>query len=324
MKLVIHAGRSKTGTSFLQSVLALNEMFLEKNGLHYPKLRSAIEMAARGLPTAGNAVLLAILLTKGGVLPSDVNEKIIMDDLVNCFKENSNKHVILSSELFEQLNLEGLEKLKEIAAGAGRELLFVQYIRNPVDSLESVYAQSVKRHGVTLDPFDYVLSLRMWAVKYHLFLEYLTEMDISFVAKVYDKNHFVGNRIEVDFFSSLDLDSEFNSSEILLPPIPVNVTPSKFGLRVLCECNLLGSGLAYYDANTAAVLKVDKALGLKKGVFTNEIKEYIIRHSQKNMDVLVEKFNLPKFTYDESERKFDNSVDFERYKFLYQQARFTA
>jgi len=324
MKLVIHAGRSKTGTSFLQSVLALNEMFLEKNGLHYPKLRSATEMAARGLPTAGNAVLLAILLTKGGVLPSDVNEKIIMDDLVNCFKENSNKHVILSSELFEQLNLEGLEKLKEIAAGAGRELFFVQYIRNPVDSLESVYAQSVKRHGVTLDPFEYVLSLRMWAVRYHLFLENLTEMDISFVAKVYDKNHFVGNKIEVDFFSSLDLDSEFNSSEILLPPIPVNVTPSKFGLRVLRECNLLGSGLSYYDANTAAVLKVDEALGLRKGVFTNEIKEYIIRHSQKNMDVLVEKFGLPKFTYDKIEQKFDNSVSFERYKFLYQQARFTS
>ena len=323
MKLIIHAGRSKTGTSFLQSIFSLNETFLEKNNLHYPKLRSATETAAKGLPTAGNAVLLAILLTDGGRLPADVNPTSVMDDLFECFQENSTKHIILSSELFEKLNLEGLEKLKEISAQAERELFFIQYIRNPVDTLESVYAQGVKRHGLTLNPFDYVLSLRMWAVSYHAFLENLTKLNIPFAAKVYDKNHFVDNKIEIDFFSSLGLDGEFNSSEILLPPIPVNVTPSKLGLKVLRECNLLGSGLGYYDANTAAVLKVDKALGLHKGVFTKEIEDYIVRHSQKNMDVLVDKFNLPKFTYDEIERKIDDSIDFERYKFLYLQARFT-
>lgn len=320
-KLYVHAGRSKTGTSYLQTILANNAEFLNKNNLHYPDLGSAIDMASKGLPTAGNAIYLASLLTEHGSLPNNVSEKQVEDDLITACKGNDSEHVVISSELFEHLKKPGLQKLQNLAEEVERELCFIQYIRNPVDALESVYAQGVKRHGLTLSPHDYVLNLNMWAINYHNFLNSLKDLKIKFVARIYDKSLFNENRLEVDFFHSLGLKLSFDSAEIITPTAAVNPTPSAYGLRILRDCNKVGSGLAYYDKNTAAVIKVDKELGFKKGVFNQGIKNYIIKNTKANMTTLSSEFDLPEFTYSEEKAVQSNNIDFETYRFLYMQYR---
>lgn len=51
--MIVHVGHGKTGTSFLQSIFALNKEVLKEHGFHYPEHPSE-KKAAKGLISSGN------------------------------------------------------------------------------------------------------------------------------------------------------------------------------------------------------------------------------------------------------------------------------
>lgn len=131
-EVIIHIGHGKTGSSYLQSILALNVERLEENGIHYPDHKS-LSAAAKGHITSGNGSLL----TEGKV---DIEK---------------HERVLFSSEaLFSDLL--GSEILKKIAQKY--KIKIILFSRNIFEHSFSRWAQSVKRGGLTSDLDSYLQS----------------------------------------------------------------------------------------------------------------------------------------------------------------------
>ncbi|MBT9248116.1 hypothetical protein KM031_22265 (plasmid) [Gemmobacter fulvus] len=132
--LILHIGHGKTGTSFIQSVLALNKDRLERFGVLYPGHESDV-MASDGRITSGNGDLI-------------LNPE---------YKLNSEKSYLFSNEdLFNQL-LEG-DTLERVVLRRGFNLRVVLYTRNVFEVLFSGWGQWIKRGGLVKDLNSFLIE----------------------------------------------------------------------------------------------------------------------------------------------------------------------
>jgi hypothetical protein len=137
-KVIVHIGHGKTGSSFLQSVLARNTGELEKRDIDYP-YHPSMEEARRNHISSGNGLLL---LDPDYPLPA------------------GDKDLLYSSEiLFLQL-LEGdrLERLVSAIGQKGWDLRVLVYTRDLFDYCFSSWGQFIKRRQGTLSFNEYLLS----------------------------------------------------------------------------------------------------------------------------------------------------------------------
>lgn len=129
--LFIHAGHFKTGSSFLQSVFALNAEELARQGVHYPMLGDTAKASEGGI-SSGNGKLL---------LDSHKFDRLKLEPGVS---------VLFSSEwLFEYLAWPArLDKIGQIIERSGfSRVKVLLFIRDPIDHLLSFYQQEIKRGG---------------------------------------------------------------------------------------------------------------------------------------------------------------------------------
>lgn len=125
--LVLHIGHGKTGTSFIQSVLVLNKMQLERLGVLYPEHESD-KMASAGRITSGNGDLI----------------------LDPTYKLASGQNYLFSNEdLFNRL-LDS-DTLERVIMKRGFNLRVFLYTRNVFEVLFSSWGQWVKRGGAVKD-----------------------------------------------------------------------------------------------------------------------------------------------------------------------------
>lgn len=128
-KLIIHIGPGKTGSSVIQEWLASNRTLLLKNGYYYPEH----PVDANGI-SSGNF--------KSIFTGSDSKryefDPVKADNLLKEATEKGAKYLLLSSEAFAAR----CEPITEFFDDAN----FIFYLRNPMESSESLYNQSVKRH----------------------------------------------------------------------------------------------------------------------------------------------------------------------------------
>lgn len=137
MKVVLHIGHGKTGSSYIQSRLAVGQAVLRENGIVYPEHEST-KRAAQGKFAAGNAAISWSDIEK---LP----EKISAD----AARYHENHTLLYSSErLFQQLSSK-FHILKSLARKYS--VTIVLFIRNPWDLAASSYVQGVKRHNVSAE-----------------------------------------------------------------------------------------------------------------------------------------------------------------------------
>lgn len=133
-KLVIHIGHGKTGSSFIQSVLALNSEKLARAGVIYPEHESAARASA-GLITSGNGSML----------------------LGNPWVFEPGKSYLYSNEsLVSSLLIRG--SLARIVAKSDRPVKVLLYTRNVFEVLFSGWGQWVKRGGSSQDIDSFLLA----------------------------------------------------------------------------------------------------------------------------------------------------------------------
>lgn len=124
--LTLHIGHGKTGTSFIQSVLANNFEILESNGIFYPKHES-FDYAIQGKVSSGNQ----------DVLLNDLLPEVEMETLISG--ERLFNRLAVDNELLEKI----LRKAEHTSV--------ILYTRDVVEFLASVWSQSIKRGGKTLN-----------------------------------------------------------------------------------------------------------------------------------------------------------------------------
>lgn len=160
-KIVLHAGHGKTGTSAIQSALAISADTLLKNGINYPIDTNERQRAARFEITSGNwkhnpAISLS-------------------EQCLQIAASNAAGHtIVLSSEsLFWHLT--DFVKQKEQWSEAV-EIHVILAVRELEEMLSSEYQQRVKRHGES-KPFEQFLRRRHFISSHHKkAAEVLTEL----------------------------------------------------------------------------------------------------------------------------------------------------
>lgn len=125
----IHIGPPKTGTSAIQKWLLGHREWLGSQGILYP----AYELGPNGI-SSGH--VHTVLSEASGKFYVDKNK---VESLISEFERSDKDILLLSSEhFFYQV---------EALAEAFTMVRFIAYVRCPIETFESVYNQSVKRHG---------------------------------------------------------------------------------------------------------------------------------------------------------------------------------
>lgn len=144
--LYLHIGHGKTGSSYIQSSLALSMERLAAHGLAYPRPASWAD-ASRGRITSGNGKRLLDHLEKGSDPPDGL--------------EGAHEGIVLSFEgLFRWLlQAEAPARLHAFMEAHGFQTLrMLLFIREPVAHAASSYQQTVKRGGSSRPMEEYFAS----------------------------------------------------------------------------------------------------------------------------------------------------------------------
>ncbi|CUH39460.1 hypothetical protein JSE7799_02187 [Jannaschia seosinensis] len=147
-RLRLHIGHGKTGTSFLQSALALSEDVLSTNGIHYPDLTNSFPAARAGRITSGNA---------------HVNKR----PLIQYAREGhetapEGASLLFSNEgLFGYFNRNEAPKLLRAIIAEQFRPDVLCFLRDPLEHAVSLYQQTVKRSGNTHEFKGYLKNYRV-------------------------------------------------------------------------------------------------------------------------------------------------------------------
>lgn len=143
MRLVIHAGLKKTGSTAIQVHLARNAALLAARGWHIPLLPPGAAQTAR---TPGNAYALYLHILEGRTREAG-------DMLKTCLATAARTgcdSVLLSSESLCDLTAPQWMALAGLIAATGCPCTFVVAERDPYTWFFSTWLQAVKREGCPL------------------------------------------------------------------------------------------------------------------------------------------------------------------------------
>jgi hypothetical protein len=128
-KIVLHVGHGKTGSSYIQSSLALSRAKLFDVDIDYPHHPSFAE-AEKGLTTSGN-------VSVGGWI----------NEVVRSASKSEKQTLVFSNESLAWEFIKQGPTLSSLSAEY--DLKVVLFIRNPVSHMTSRYIESIKRFGRT-------------------------------------------------------------------------------------------------------------------------------------------------------------------------------
>ena len=166
-KLFLHIGHGKTGTSAIQSALAIASDDLAKRGINYPIQQSLRDRASRLEITSGNW--------------EPIPEVSLTDQLLEIAKSNyNNSTIVLSSESLFWLIPELIQKKNNWEAHI--DLHIILAVREIEEMLSSEYQQRVKRHGDAM-PLEQFLRARHFVSSHHAkaaeVIESMTQSNIT-------------------------------------------------------------------------------------------------------------------------------------------------
>jgi hypothetical protein len=141
-KLFIHIGFNKCGSTYLQHNFILNRNKFDLDNVFYPIFTNTNELKIRG-----NADFLGIFFSINNKLQNKLEIlNSTSNNLINIFssKENTNKHILFSSEYLKLDNIQGFEKFYNLAKNFFFEINFIAIYRSIYEHAYSAYLQKHK------------------------------------------------------------------------------------------------------------------------------------------------------------------------------------
>jgi hypothetical protein len=175
-KLVLHIGHGKTGTSAIQSALAIASEDLSRRGITYPIQQSLRDRASR------------LEITSGNWDPTPNTS--LTNQLINISKNNKdNSIIVLSSESLFWL----IPKLLKDKSSWDSyiDIHIILAVREIEEMLSSEYQQRVKRHGDSM-PLEQFLRARHFVSSHHAkaseIIESMSQLNITNTIINYSKH----------------------------------------------------------------------------------------------------------------------------------------
>lgn len=148
MNIILHFGMPKTGSSYVQSMLMINQKVLLENGIYYPDPSpKSMTAGANGHISSGHGATESILP--------------LVENWMQNRGSDSNQHLLLSSELWfaDMVSADGPFWKELQALPDGFDVKLVGFARDPFWERFSWWGQLVKRGGLA-DSFNEFLSCR--------------------------------------------------------------------------------------------------------------------------------------------------------------------
>lgn len=204
MKIFLHIGLHKTGSTAIQSFLNKNRsLLLSKHKILYPNAglhTVAHHLAAWSLwePSKRNSWAAEIGF-------SETAEQ-VFGSIIQEAKDENAEAIILSSEEFSSVYAFSIPKLASLLKGYEVELIV--YLRRQDEYLESSYGQAVKDYTckTTVDFYSWLHERNFKVLDYH---DYLSKWQNGFPnliikPRVYDRNCFPNKNINHDFLNAIN------------------------------------------------------------------------------------------------------------------------
>lgn len=193
MRVFLHTGYIKTGSSAIQVALAALRDQLSANGILYPRgFEGTGADAERGRISSGNGMALAPLLN-GGKSPMPFDKAAVMAWLRRTIAEAEGRDLVFSSELMRLVQPEGVEQLCGFFAEQGCKPVVIMYVRHMLDQALATYMQVLKMGTVTADPEDINANrskfLAQYTCAYHRELQPFARVlpPEQIIVRLYDK-----------------------------------------------------------------------------------------------------------------------------------------
>ncbi len=144
MRIVLHIGAPKTGSSALQSAFVLNRAALIERGIFYPRSHTDANAAA-GIPVSGNAIALAKFLNPNLSVPTEEWEFNACAAAIDRARDAGCSTVLYSSEYMSYFLSERIDDVLARAATFGAWVEIVYFVRHIAGHAMSSYRQHLKK-----------------------------------------------------------------------------------------------------------------------------------------------------------------------------------
>ena len=290
-KIILHVGHGKTGSSYLQSCLAINSKQLSSNGIHYP-YHSSFKEAESGEISSGN----------GSILLGNHNHinKICRD-----------KDTLFSNENFYfKLHTTEKEWFYNFAKKHAGRLKIILFTRNYFELYFSLWAQNVKRGRMTkdIDTFlkenkvDFYAFLQKWVnlsnqynfelkvlnysnYKKNLWAKFLEEIlvdyvDLDILSYITPERKIINRSLTS---SEYEIQRICNKLTTQIPPLSdllVNQLPNIKPMKIMCKKNTYHE---VKDKYLKTIDQVNKHLSIQEQIQIEEIDR--VTHPNDESDV---------------------------------------
>ncbi len=210
MKLILHIGDIKTGTSAIQQHFHAHKDAYLKFGLQYinDEKRTDFRSLSSAINTEDRAVLgvgLSSFSKLGPIRRVEFVRSVLTEALRHHWHWDTG--LISSEHLFYSLRtLNHIRQLKQLLSDFFSEFQIVVYLRHPVDSFRSSYSTHLKSGGTLSAPLflnkkflpraNHAQRLDYWA-------QMFGKQNVSL--RVYANEAFIGGSLEADFFAACGL-----------------------------------------------------------------------------------------------------------------------
>ena len=213
MKVILHLGMPKTGSTALQSSLSLNRSLLLKDGILYPELSyhptnhnilSLLEMKDNDLPRQ------FISWNKIQGVDLDRVLKISLNEIKEQVARHSPKILIISSEnLYDAFPESSGQSLKNFFSSLGvsaEEIIPVLYVRQPSKRFSSIVQQELRASTI-------IPSLKMPSVVSNL--RRIEKAFTKATVVTFERDTLLGNDIFIDFMQRVLLYRDIRNFKLL-------------------------------------------------------------------------------------------------------------
>jgi hypothetical protein len=218
MRLIIHNGRHKSGTTAIQYTFAKNREYLIRKGILYPK---TFEEECAHHP-------LARALLADGV--SEKSRRSIWNAVLNDSNDYECKDLVVSSEVFQAVRNPG----RFVSDIPHKDIMFVTYVRNLIDYFCSTYQQHVYATSLVAFPED---RANLFNFRLHPFMSTLRQhLGQRVIFRNFSRDQLLHGDIVADFLSTLGRDDINLKGDMKNPSISGNLLLFKLVLN----CKLRG------------------------------------------------------------------------------------
>ena len=192
MKLILHCGEGKTGSSSIQKMLKdSSKKLLEKNILYYcegsdQNVLSYISGRRHRVPEDQDKLLIARMET-------------MVANIKNLAKQLEPNYVILSSERFFSLTLDDIKKMIDYLGIAFTETYCIVYVRSPDDFYLSRTQQKVKASHKIPNPFAYKRDIASPLMTWRNFVG-----ASNFMGTIFDREALFKGDVVADFIEKIE------------------------------------------------------------------------------------------------------------------------